>query len=247
MHAELRAEGLRVQAGDRLLLRDAALRVPAGTLTALVGPSGAGKSTLGRAMVGLVSAHPGVTAGSVTIGGDPPLRWTAGEPPGRLHGAGLAWSPQDAWGGLSPFEPVGRALRRAGAPGPAGVAAALERVGLDPSVARVHPHTLSGGMARRAALAVALAGRPRFLIADEPTAGLDPTVAEAVLGLLRATADQGVGVLLLGHDLLAIRRHAARLLLLDGGQIRERVAATEPFRSALGRALDAAAEGPPWR
>lgn len=243
MSRDLVCEGLVVEAGARRLLDGASLRVPAAAMTALVGRSGAGKSTLARALVGLVRAEPGVTAGRVVIEGSSPIEWAPGRPTRLLHGAGLAWSSQHPWGGLSPFDRVGTALRRAGA---RDVGAVLGRVGLPGSVASTHPHTLSGGMARRAGLAVALAGAPRFLVADEPTAGLDPTIADAVLAVLRDIAAEGVGVLVLGHDLLALRRHADRLALLHAGAVAEVVRADAPFTSAEGRALAAAAEGPPW-
>ena len=240
---ELVAEGIDVHASGRVILSDASLRIPAGSVTAIVGPSGSGKSTFARALVGLVRAEPGVVAGRVRITGAQPLCWEAGDAPSILHGVGLSWSPQDAWGSLSPFEPISAAIRRAGGSDPS---AALARVGLPAGVGRAHPHTLSGGMARRASLAVALASRPRFLIADEPMAGLDPTVAVAILSMLRELAGDGLGVLVLGHDLLALRRHATRLALVADGRIIEESGPDEPFNSPVGRTLDAAAEGPPW-
>jgi peptide/nickel transport system ATP-binding protein len=243
MPGELRCEGLTVRAGGRVILEDVSFRIPAGELVAVAGPSGAGKSTLGRALVGLVRADPGGTSGEIHLRGAPSRHWRAGEPAAALHGAGLAWTGQDPWAGLSPFTRVGAALRRAGAASPT---AALAQVGLPGDVARAWPHTLSGGMARRAAIALALAGAPRFLVADEPTAGLDPTIAEDTLALLRAVADGGVGVLVLGHDVRVLRRHASRIGVVENGRLRETVAADEPFATPAGIALDEAAEGPPW-
>jgi ABC-type glutathione transport system ATPase component len=243
VQAELAAQGIGVRAGGRTLLSDASLRIPAGGVTAVVGPSGAGKSTLARALVGLVRAEPGVVAGRVQITGPTPRVWEAGQTASVLHGAGLSWAPQDAWGSLSPFEPISAALRRAGS---LDAGAALARVGLPAAVGRAHPHTLSGGMARRAALAVALASRPQFLIADEPTTGLDPTVGEAILAMLRALAGEGLGVLVLGHDLLALRRHATRIVLVAEGRVLEEVEPGARFQTPVGRALDAAGQGPPW-
>ncbi|MDO5711908.1 MAG: AAA family ATPase, partial [Micrococcales bacterium] len=68
-----------------------------------------------------------------------------------------------------------------------------------------YPHELSGGMAGRATLAFALAGAPRVLVADEPTASLDPELTGRVLGLLREAADEGAAVLLITHDLASLR------------------------------------------
>src|SRR5690606_14924812 len=109
---------------------------------------------------------------------------------------------------LDPVAPVGRQIRRAarlaGLADPAAAAAsALHRRGLGAEVLGRYPHELSGGMARRVLVAMALLGRPRIIIADEPTPGLQQESAEAVLDELRARADDGCGGVLLTHDQVA--------------------------------------------
>ena len=84
----------------------------------------------------------------------------------------------------------------------------FERYGLGPEVARLYPHELSGGMARRVLLCCALMDSPRVIVADEPTPGLDLDLAVRALDDFRAFANEGNGVLLITHDIeLALREH----------------------------------------
>ncbi len=106
----------------------------------------------------------------------------------------------------------------------------LERVHLDSEVSEYFPHQLSGGMAQRAALAAALAGNPQFLIADEPTAALDPQLTKETLELLRSAAkDLGLGVLLISHDLEDLREWEVcdHIFVLHEGEVVESRQASE--------------------
>ena len=140
------------------------------------------------------------------------------------RGAVLGWIPQDGRAALDPLREVGAQLtavaRRAGHdPNPGRW---LERAGQRDAhrVSRLYPHELSGGMAQRVNVALALARGARFLLADEPTTGLDPTVQEAVLATLRALVDEeGVAVLLVTHDLRVVPRLADTLLVMHAGEI----------------------------
>ena len=243
MRAELAAEGLVVRAGERVLLDGAHLRARGKELVAVVGRSGAGKSTLARALVGLVRTKPGVYAGTVSVRGDRTVTWSAGTPPAILHGAGLSWVGQKCWAALPPFWTVGESLRRAGATDPFSLLAA---VGLPPAAASATPATLSGGMARRAGVALALAGEPGFLILDEPTAGLDAVAAEALMRLFVRLSTRGPGFLVFGHDIRLLRRHATRVVVLDQGRVVEVQEPRVPLASPAGQLLDAAAQGAPW-
>lgn len=243
MHTELDAEGIVVMSGKRVLLHEACLQARGGELVAVVGRSGAGKSTLARALVGLVRARPGVCAGRVTVRSVRTVTWAAGMPTSVLHGAGLAWIGQQPWAALPPFWTVGSALVRAGAAEPGALLAA---VGLPPEAAALSPASLSGGMARRAGVALALAGDPGFVVLDEPTAGLDAPAADAMVQMLADLGRQGAGVLLFGHDIRLLRRHATRLVVLDQGRVVEVQEHAAPLASAAGRQLEAAAQGAPW-
>lgn len=180
---------------------DLDLTLTAGEVTALIGESGCGKSTLASALVGLLPPRTQVT-GSLRIDGTEMAK--AGERAWRpLRGRRIGLVAQSAATCLTPVRLVeGQLAETIAAHGAAHtVAGLLERVGLNPTAAGLYPHELSGGMAQRVAIALALAGDPAVLIADEPTASLDPELAARTLHLLRAAADDGVAVLLITHDL----------------------------------------------
>jgi ABC-type dipeptide/oligopeptide/nickel transport system ATPase component len=153
---------------------------------------------------------------------------------------------QDARAALDPLWTVGRqveeALRLGGTDGSA--AAWLSRAGFrDPGpVLPLHPHQLSGGMAQRVGIALALARGSRFVLADEPTTGLDPTVQEEILEEIRRTAGSGVGILLITHDLRLVPRIAHRVVIMHAGRVRETLdaGALQAARSPEARALLAA-------
>jgi ABC-type glutathione transport system ATPase component len=121
----------------------------------------------------------------------------------------------------------------------------LHRVGLDADVGRRRPAELSGGERQRAAIARALAARPRVLVCDEVTSALDPTVAEGILDLLDGLRrDDGLAVVFITHDLGLVRRFADTVAVLEDGHLREYDTAaavlTEPRSSAARTLLHAA-------
>lgn len=193
------------------------VEVAAGEVVALVGASGAGKSLLAHAVLGLLPPNAWET-GTVYFDGSaisPPERR-------RLAGREIVLLPQSVTY-LDPVATVGRQLRRAaglaGLPDPRTAAVdALRRYGLAPEVQRRYPHELSGGMARRVLAAMALLGRPRLILADEPTPGLQADSAQLVLSELRARADTGCGVLLITHDLVAALEVCDRVVICDNGR-----------------------------
>ncbi|MDJ0387965.1 ATP-binding cassette domain-containing protein [Roseomonas sp. E05] len=226
-------------------LRDVSLRVRAGEVLAVIGASGAGKSLLAQAILGLLPPNAAMS-GEMRFQGAPL------DAP-RLRGRRVALVPQSiAW--LDPLVRAGRqvewAAGRAGLPAPdraPAAAAALARFGLGMAAARRFPHQLSGGMARRAMLAIAALGEAELLIADEPTNGLDPENAARVLGHLRARADAGRGVLVISHDLAAVLPLADRVAILREGALQETapaaafqgngMALASPYARALWQAL----------
>ncbi len=209
--ALLSARGLRVvyRARPAVVALDAVdLDVSAGEVVALCGPNGAGKTTLLDAASGTVRP----AAGRLTILGEPPHRLGAD---GRaLVGVALA----DL--GLPPAAPARRVLehhagmyRR-----PRDPRALVERLGLG-----AHWHRpvrrLSSGQRQRLAVAVAVVGRPRLLLLDEPTAALDPAGRAEVLALLRECVAEGAGVLWSSHTLSDVERAADRVVLLHRGRV----------------------------
>jgi ABC-type Mn2+/Zn2+ transport system ATPase subunit len=193
-------------------LVDVSLVVPRGSFTALIGPNGAGKSTLLRLLLGLLRP----TRGEVRV---------FGERPGR-PGASIGYVPQrirlPSGFPLSAHEValMGRygrlgIGRRPGREDHAKADEALRRVGMEPLAARRFGE-LSGGQQQRVLIARALAGEPRLLLLDEPTAGLDPA-AQARFYTLVCDLQKGAELTLFcaSHDLAVVSAHADRVILLD--------------------------------
>jgi ABC-type dipeptide/oligopeptide/nickel transport system ATPase component len=208
---------------------------------ALVGSSGSGKSLTARALLGLVTCRPGLTAGRVVLDTGERVLELREPADFRLARGGLVGLlPQDARASLDPLWTIGRQVAAAARLGGSGetVDACLVRAGFaDPgAVARAWPHELSGGMAQRAAIALALARRSRFLIADEPTTGLDPAIQRALLAELLRLREDGIGILFITHDLRLLPGFADRLLVMDAGRIVEEAAGPASLRGG-GRPL----------
>lgn len=185
-----------------------------GEVTAICGPNGAGKSTLLAALAGLLL--PG--AGGAQLDGDS----LAGMAPARRAQA-IGYLPQSAelaWDvSVETLAGLGRLPWRGAAQNDtAAVEAALDAMQLD-DLRRRPVSQLSGGERARALLARVLAGQPRWLLADEPLANLDLAHQLALLASLRALAGQGLGVVLVLHDLAHAMNHADRVIVLDGGRL----------------------------
>lgn len=226
--ADLRVGFARRQ-GFAAALTDFSLRLSAGEAVALVGESAAGKSLAALALLGLLPTGAQRLAGSLEVGGravafddEPALR--------KVRGREVGLVLQEPQGALNPVRTVGAQLVEAlavHAPGPRLQSRALEwlrKVGLDePQRAfRAFPHELSGGQRQRALIALALAPRPRLLIADEPTSALDATSRQRLLALLaRLREELGLALLLISHDLPAVRQLCQRVAVLYAGEIVE--------------------------
>jgi phospholipid/cholesterol/gamma-HCH transport system ATP-binding protein len=176
-------QGVRLERGGRTILRDLDLAVPAGSITAVLGPSGTGKSTLLAALTGELAP----AAGSVQVFGQPVPR-TARALLEMRKGLGVLLQGNGLLTDLSVAENVALPLRAHTAlPEPLLqrlVAMKLNAVGLR-AAADLYPRELSGGMARRVALARALALDPPLMLYDEPLTGLDPIASGVIMSLIR--------------------------------------------------------------
>ncbi|MDO9172413.1 MAG: ATP-binding cassette domain-containing protein, partial [bacterium] len=232
--------------GGRAALRGVDLALDAGEVVAVVGPSGAGKSSLALAVLGLLPSRARVSG---------VLRWR-GEPvaPGpahrRLLGRDIGMLFQDPLASLDPVVRVGdqlvetlRALRRDGSRDAHRRSRELlaEVLLPDPAaVARRYAHQLSGGERQRVALALALAGDPALLVADEPTTALDAAVGAAVTGLLGdLVRRRGMSLLLVTHDPRLTAGLADRVLRLESGRVTAGSAADAVVGDVDGSAGDA--------
>lgn len=187
-------------------LSHVSLRLEVGELVLVVGATGSGKSTLLRLLAGLLT--PG--AGSVTVDGAPASART---------GVGLVFqNPEMQFFAETVRADVAFGPRNLGLREPETVAEqALRSVGLDPAVfGERSPFTLSGGESRRAAIAGVLAMEPRYLLLDEPTAGLDRRGRDAVLGAVTGARERA-GVLVVTHDPEQFLAVADRVVVLAGG------------------------------
>jgi peptide/nickel transport system ATP-binding protein len=207
-------------------LDSATLSVAAGEIVALVGESGSGKTTFGMAAGRMLAANARYVGGTLRVGaGVPVLNCSAAELK-IVRQEVLGWIFQNPVAALDPTMRVERQMNRAArrAAPRESVATVLASVGLRevPRVLRAFPHELSGGMAQRVAIAMALRRRPQLLIADEPTASIDATAREEVLRLLvDRCRSQGCALLLLTHDLHAVARFTDRIAVMYAGRVVE--------------------------
>jgi iron complex transport system ATP-binding protein len=210
-------------------------RLRAGEVTAICGPNGAGKSTLLSCLAGLTVPD----TGDVRLNDE---RLTAMAPQRRARAIGyLPQTPEIAWDvSVETLVALGRLPWRSAPVGEASNAIEVAIAAMDLASLRARPVSrLSGGERARALMARVLATRPRWLLADEPLANLDLGHAASLIARLRGQARQGVGVVLVLHDLAAAMNHADRVLVLDRG----RLVADGPPASALDEAVVASVWG----
>jgi peptide/nickel transport system ATP-binding protein len=239
-HAELR------------VLRGIDLQIARGEILGLVGESGSGKSVLGLTLLGLLpqEARPAVEGTVIVDGTD----MTAGDPALlrelRRHRLGAIF--QDPMTSLDPTMRIGKQMLEV-ADSTAQVISLLDAVGVPDAARRInaYPHELSGGLRQRVMIAIAIAGEPKLIVADEPTTALDVTVQAQILTLFARLRDElGCSIVLITHDLAVASQIADRVAVLYGGRIAETgptaellAAPRHPYTAALLRSrLDAEAD-----
>ena len=254
----LKVSGLDVQLGGRQVLHDVSFEIGRGEALALVGESGSGKSVTARAITGLLTRIGGeVSAGTVAYEGvpiaqDDTAAWA------RLRGRKIALVPQASLSSLDPVVRIGAQLAetiRVLDPGAATGPRSLElleqvRMSRPAEVLKSYPHELSGGMRQRVMIALALAGRPEFIVADEPTTALDVTVQASILGLLGdLRAETGMTLLMIAHDLAVVGMVSERVAVMRQGLLLEEGATSKvlstpehPYTKALLAARPEASE-----
>ncbi|MGW9305913.1 ABC transporter ATP-binding protein [Streptomyces cyaneofuscatus] len=223
---------------DIAAVTDARFSVAPGECLALVGESGCGKSVLASALLGLLPAN-AQTTGSAVLGGDTDLL-TAGERTlaRTVRGRRIGLVPQSPAAHLTPVRTVRAQLEETlreltGVRGSAAVLEAAARASFPADHLDRYPHELSGGLAQRAATALALIGDAPLLLADEPTTGLDRDLVERTVDELRRHTDEGRALLIITHDLAAAERIADRVAVMYAGRIVE-IADAGPFFGAPG-------------
>jgi peptide/nickel transport system ATP-binding protein len=211
-------------------VRNVGLRLEPGETLGLAGESGSGKSTVAMSVLRLLPKSARVS-GEILLDGEDvtAMRW------GRLRAVRWAQASvvfQGAMHALNPVHKIGAQIAEpirlhAGKPPTeaqvrARVAELLEQVDLPPSRAGAYPHELSGGQKQRVMIAMALACRPRLIIADEPTTALDVIVQAQVLELMTAlVAEQSLGLVMISHDLSVLAATCARIAVMYQGEVVE--------------------------
>ena len=231
---------LRVRFGAVEAVRGVDLQVMPGEVVCLLGESGSGKSVSMRALMRLLPPQARIEGGVRVEGRD--VTAMGGKELRALRGGSVAMVFQEPMTALDPVYTVGQQIveavqRHLGSSRAAARARALEVLDLVrvPDAARrldAYPHELSGGLRQRVVIAMALACRPRLLLADEPTTALDATVQIQVLVLLRSLQRElGMGMVIVTHDLGVAAEVADRVAVMYAGQIVEQ----GPVRDVLRR------------
>ncbi|PYY63365.1 glutathione ABC transporter ATP-binding protein [Curtobacterium sp. MCPF17_003] len=236
----LQVEGLRVAFGDaEPVVRDVAFDLTPGRVLALVGESGSGKSVSAMSVLGLLPPQASVS-GSARFRGEE-LIGAAVETVRAVRGAGIGVVFQEPMNSFTPVLSIGTQIAEAVRAHPTGLDRAgvrarvdelLRDAGLtDPErIRKAYPHELSGGQLQRAMIAMALAGDPVALFADEPTTALDVTVQAGILDLLRRLGrERSLAVLLITHDMGVVADVADDLLVLRRGDPVEHGTVAEVF------------------
>jgi len=239
----LELDRLRVAFGETVAVQDVTLAIQRGERVALVGESGSGKSVTALSILRLLSDAD--VSGTIRFNGEDLLAKSEREMRG-LRGSAIAMIFQEPMSALNPLYTVGEQIAETivvhdGVPAKEArkrAVALLARTGIAEPGKRVnsYPHQLSGGQRQRAMIAMALACRPRLLLADEPTTALDVTIraqiVELLLELQRDEAEKrGMAVLLITHDLNLVRHFAQRVAVMERGVLVESGPVEQVFAS----------------
>ncbi|MEZ5782681.1 MAG: ABC transporter ATP-binding protein [Rhizobiaceae bacterium] len=224
------------------LVEELSFSVAAGEILCIVGESGCGKTVTARSVIGLNRNEPGFqTSGKIMFDGRDLL--TLDEPSmRRIRGARMSMIFQDPMSSLNPLHRIGTQIEESlSIHGDLGRRERRERtiellsqVGIPDARARIddYPHQFSGGMRQRAMIALALAGNPDLLIADEPTTALDVTTQKQILMLLeRLRNDYGMAVIFITHDLGVVAEIADRVMVMYAGKCVESGSVREVFHA----------------
>ncbi len=231
------------EAGEIRAVDGVSFAVEPGKLMGLVGESGSGKTVSVLSIMRLLPESARIVGGSIRFEGEELL--ALDEPRMRaIRGAKIAMVFQEPMTSLNPVFTIGNQIGEAirlhqrtdRAETRRRTIEALRMVGIADPERRIddYPHQLSGGMRQRVMIAMALACRPRLLIADEPTTALDVTIQAQILDLIRELQRQlGLAVILVTHDLGIVAEYADDVTILYAARVMEQTAASELFREPL--------------
>ncbi len=234
----------RTDTGWLTAIEDVGFSLGAGETLGIVGESGSGKSVTALSLLRLhATATTRIPTGTITFAGQNLLRLPS-RALRRIRGGEIAMIFQDPMSSLNPVltiaDQIGETLAlhqgldRAAARRRAIELLDLVRIADAAHRVDAYPHQLSGGQRQRVMIAIAIACRPKLLIADEPTTALDVTIQAQILDLLRdLQAELGMSVILISHDLGVIAEFARRVLVMYAGRVVEAAPATTLFRRPM--------------
>ena len=226
--------------GRARALDNVSFTLEAGKKMGMVGESGSGKSTLALAMMRMIKPPGRIEGGHVWVGGTD-LQSLDEEGMRKARLSKVAYIPQGAMNSLNPVMRIGAQMVDAIRSHVRGesrssiedrCAAALRSVDLDPSVARMYPHELSGGMKQRVCIAIGILLRPQVIIADEPTSALDVVTQRQVMETIdRVQDDINAAVILIGHDMGLMAQTMDQVAVMYAGRLVEVASVREMFTS----------------
>jgi peptide/nickel transport system ATP-binding protein len=231
----LAVERLRVEfptrRGTLVAVHDLSFDIAPGEVLGVVGESGAGKSITGAAIIGLIDPPGRIAAGEIRLAGRRIDNLPYAEMR-RVRGREIGAIFQDPLTSLNPLYTVGRQLTETirthldmnDAAARDRAIGLLEEVGIPAAARRIdhYPHQFSGGMRQRVVIALALAAKPRLIVADEPTTALDVSIQSQIIELLkRLCREHGTAVMLVTHDMGVIAETADRVAVMYAGRIVE--------------------------
>ncbi|CUH75014.1 ABC transporter ATP-binding protein [Tropicibacter naphthalenivorans] len=224
---------LRVEIHGKPILNGVSLDIAPGEILALTGESGSGKSMTALAVMGLLP-HAAKASGRIDLGGRDLLTTPEGDLC-AIRGRDIGMIFQEPMTALNPLQTIGAQvsevirLHDPRADATKRAREALDKVGLDLPLSR-HPHELSGGQRQRVVIAMAIACRPKLLIADEPTTALDVTTQAQIIELLRdLVRSEGMALMMITHDLAVVADMADRIAVMRAGDVVESAPTAQLF------------------
>ena len=240
--AAIEFAGVTKYRGAQCVLNKVSATIPRGQVVAVLGPSGAGKSTLLRCVNHLESIDAGkISVGGKLVGyreqGDDLVELSDREISAQRRSTGMVFQSFNLFRHVTVIDNVMagplNVLRTPRVEARRQALALLDRVGLTEK-ADVYPHQLSGGQQQRVAIARALAMGPSVMLLDEPTSALDPELAQEVIAVIRALAEDGITMLMATHEMALARDFADRVLFMVNGEVVEDVLPARRFFDAPG-------------
>lgn len=223
----LKVQNVSISYGNHEAVKDVSFAVKSGMALGIVGESGSGKTTIATAINAMLKGNAKITEGSIYFNGENIVQFSD-ERIRSMHGKEIGYIAQAAMNALNPVVKIKYQLKDAitehykmpKADIEARIDEVLIQVGLDPKWKNAYPHELSGGMKQRVVIAMAIINKPQFIIADEPTTGLDLIVQVEIIELLKSLQKElEVSMIFISHDLPAVLSLTDELIIMKYGHI----------------------------